>query len=94
MATALQTNQTSNGASSGVQIVKPVTILFEDSVFDGATVEIQLATEDTDEKYRTPDDGAVSLNGRAIKIYVDDVCWIRAKVNNANSKTNITSMIV
>jgi hypothetical protein len=93
-ATALLTNKTTNGAGTGVSVTGPCTVFFDgDSVFGGARVEIQVAITDTDAEYSYVGKGAVAYRPEPKNITPIGAYYVRAKVFDAGSTTNISASV-
>lgn len=81
---------TSDGAQSGQSHTGPCTVMVHgDSVFDGATVSLEIADSDDANDY-VPIDEAVFRNGDALDIAGRGTYFLRAVVANSGSSTSIT----
>ena len=81
---------TADGAGSGASHTGPCTVMVHgDSVFDGATVGLEIADSDDANEY-VAIDGAVFHINDAMDIAGRGTYYLRAVVNNAGASTSIT----
>lgn len=81
---------TSNGAGTGASHTGPCTVFAEaDSVFDGATVELQAAVADTAGKYATVGVPAQLKAPGAVAVNIQGTYFLRGFIAGAGSSTSI-----
>jgi hypothetical protein len=87
----LQTDKTTDGVTSGVAIVGSFTIIIpKDSVFNGAWIEVEVATSDTADDYGPPDDEARFI-GPGSKVFdMTGTNYVRIKQSYSAYDTSIT----
>jgi hypothetical protein len=92
---ALLTAVTSDGAGSGVSLSGPSSVIVHnDSVFDGATIEIQIADTDTAADYAPVGRDGMFQAAGGCAIDVQGAYYARAVVSGAGSSTSVNAVVI
>jgi hypothetical protein len=84
-----------NGAGSGVALSGPATVIIEnDSVFDGASVVLQVSETDTAGKYAPIGYLASLSSATALRVDVTGSYYLRAVVERAGASTSINAVAI
>lgn len=88
---ALQTNVTSDQVTAGVEVVGPFMVTIpKNSVFNGAVIEIELATGDEAAEYIVPDQGAVMTEPGSVYFNTLGTNYVRVRQTRSDYDTSIS----
>ena len=88
---ALFTSRTSNGTGSGALHNGPCTVIVpKTSVFDNAVVIIEISIDDVDGNYSPSGEDSVFMAPGAAGIHAQGEYYLRARLAESRSKTNVT----
>jgi hypothetical protein len=88
---SLLSDQTTDTTGTGVAVTGPCSIVVSgDSVFDGATVDIQVALNDETGEYQTPGEEAYMKRPGMFRLEITGSYYVRAVQTDSGSSTSIT----
>jgi len=92
---SLLSSASSNGAGTGASLSGPATVIVEnDSVFDGATVHLEVSETDTAGKYAPLGQLGQLKSAIAVRVDVTGSYYMRAVVAGAGSSTSINAVVI
>ena len=89
---SLQANKTSDGAGTAIQVTGPFTVIVpKNSVFNGAYLEVQLATENNAAEFELPDDGARIRAAGSVYFQLTGTNFVRTVQFDSKYDTSISA---